>query len=288
MRATATECGIRIQRRFRRHVIWCFSTGCSSKHLQCGTDDEDLDSVQQDERGCTITVDFVTGDDDAAMVESVDSSVPDTPMVNNNQGQSKYGCMHRRTTHYDPMTGCTIGTEATALANYYQCLEDKDGKMEFANVGAGIGEGFENTMELKPMKYNEAINGPDAKAWEKKIQNEHDCMVKNNAWEPVKKSLLPKGTKVIDSTWACKKKSTRKLRGCLNAHGFKQVEGVHYDGTSTHTPVTNAGTIQIMLILMIMADWQGQIMDFKGAFLHGELEDSKVIYMKMPRGFEKF
>jgi hypothetical protein len=42
--------------------------------------------------------------------------------------------------------------------------------MEFANVGAGIGEGFENTVELKPMKYNEAINGPDRKAWEKKLR----------------------------------------------------------------------------------------------------------------------
>jgi hypothetical protein len=34
-RATATECGIQIQRRFPRHVTWCFSTGCSSEHLQC-------------------------------------------------------------------------------------------------------------------------------------------------------------------------------------------------------------------------------------------------------------
>jgi hypothetical protein len=79
-------------------------------------------------------------------------------------------------------------------------------------------------------------------------------MVKNYAWEPVKKSLLPKGTKVIDSTWVCKKKSTGQLCRCLNAHGFKQVEGVHYNGSSTHTPVTNTGTIQIVLILMIMAD----------------------------------
>ncbi len=67
-------------------------------------------------------------------------------------------------------------------------------------------------------------------------------MVKNNAWKPVKKSLLPKGTKVIDSTWATR---------------FKQVEGVHYNRTSTQAPVRNAGTIQIMLILMIMANWQG-------------------------------
>ncbi len=190
--------------------------------------------------------------------------------------------------HYDPMTGRTIGTEATALANYYQCLEDTDGEMEFDNAGASIGGGFENTMELKPMKYDEAINGPDGKAWEKEIENEHDCMVKNNVWEPVKKSLLSKGTKVIDSTWACKKKSTGKLRRHLNTCGFKQVEGVQYNGSSTHAPVTNAGTIQIMPILMIRANWQGQIVEVKGAFLHGEFEDSKVIYMKVPRGFEKF
>ncbi len=72
----------------------------------------------------------------------MDYSVPDTPMVNNNQGQSKYGCTYRRTMHYDPTTGHMIGTEATALANYYRYLEDTDGKMEFTNVGAGIGGGF--------------------------------------------------------------------------------------------------------------------------------------------------
>ncbi len=114
--------------------------------------------------GGTITADFVTGDNNAATVESVDSSVPVTPMVNNNQGQSKYGCKYRCTRHYDPTTECTIGTEATVLANYYQCLKDTDDEMEITNVGASIGGGFENTIELKPMKYAEAINGPDNKA----------------------------------------------------------------------------------------------------------------------------
>jgi hypothetical protein len=107
-------------------------------HKTPSADNEDLDSVQQDERGGTITVDFVTGDDDPATVESVHSSVPGTPVVNNNQGQSKYGRTYRRTMHYDPVTGCMIDAEATALANYYQCFKDTDGKMEFANVGDGI------------------------------------------------------------------------------------------------------------------------------------------------------
>ncbi len=34
---------------------------------------------------------------------------------------------------------------------------------EFANVGAGVGGGFENTKDLKVMNYKEAVNGPDGK-----------------------------------------------------------------------------------------------------------------------------
>ncbi len=90
--------------------------------------------------------------------------MPDTPVVNNNLGQSKYRHTYKCKMGYDPATGHMIGAEGTVLANYYQCLEDTDGKMEFTNVGAGIGGGFDNTMELKPMKYKEAINGPDGKA----------------------------------------------------------------------------------------------------------------------------
>ncbi len=63
---------------------------------------------------------------------------------------------------------------------------------------------------------------------------------------------------------------------------------MHYDVLNTHAPVTNAGTIRIMLILMLMAAWHGRIMDVKGTFLHGEFENGRVIYMKEPRGFEKF
>jgi hypothetical protein len=224
-------------------------------------------------------------DNDSSTVDSVGSSVPDTPMVNNNPGWSKYGGTYRCTMHYDPMTGRNIGAEATTLANYNQCLEEADDNVEFANVEADIGGGFKNTMELKQLNYKEAIYRLEGEAW---AEEEHDQLVKNKAWEPVKKTSLPRGTNVIDSTWACKKKSTGKLHRHLNAHRFKQVEGVHYNGSSTHAPVANAVNILIVPILMLMADWHGRIMDIKGAFLHGEFVRGKVIYMKVTRGFEKF
>jgi hypothetical protein len=89
-----------------------------------------------------MTADFVAGNNDASTVESMDSSVGDIPMVNSNPGQSNYGCAYRHTIYYDPATGHTIGAEATALANCYQCLKDTDGKIEFANVGTGIEGGL--------------------------------------------------------------------------------------------------------------------------------------------------
>ena len=100
---------------------------------------------------------------------------------------------------YEPSTGKTVyvgsGNEVVAgcaaFQNYYSCLQEIEASefkqnlevqntyMEYQNVGAGVGGGFENTAELRPMKYKEAINGPDGEARKKEIQNDHDRMVKN-------------------------------------------------------------------------------------------------------------
>jgi hypothetical protein len=38
---------------------------------------------------------------------------------------------------------------------------------------------------------------------------------------------------------------------------------------------------------MIMGNWWGELLDIKGAFLHGDFEDGNNMYMKVPEGFEK-
>ena len=112
-------------------------------------------------------------------------------------------------------------------------------------------------------------------------------MVKNKVFEVVRIKNLTPGNKVIDSTWACRKKSNRTLRGRLNARGFKQREGQHYDGSSIHAPVTNPATIQIIMTLMLMASMISAVVDIKGAFFCGDTEDGEEIHMEVPRGFEK-
>jgi len=158
---------------------------------------------------------------------------------------------------------------------------------EAANVGAGVGGGFENTQERRVMTYNEAINGPDGEQWKAEVENEYQQMLHNNVFEMVMIADLPPGTKLIDNVWAMKKKSSGVIRGRINARGFKQVEGQHYNGTAISSPVTNAATIRIVLMLMVMAGMIAHVVDVKGAFLHGDFEDGEKIHMKIARGFEK-
>jgi hypothetical protein len=201
---------------------------------------------------------------------------------------------------YDPVTGKTVSwnvtaskvdvaTETEALVvnetGYYDMFNVVDldevsllvmhhmQTLEFDNVGAGVGGGFENSKELKVMNYNKAVNGPDGVHWQAEVENEYQQMVTNKVFKVVLRNDLQAGTKIINSVWAMKKKSNGTLRGRMNARGFKQVEGQHYNGTTISSPVTNSATITIVLMLMIMASMLAHVVDVKGAFLHGEFED---------------
>jgi hypothetical protein len=84
------------------------------------------------------------------------------------------------------------------------------------------------------------------------------------------------------------KKANGTFRARLNARGYEQIDGVHYDSHNISAPVTNDVTIRIVLTLMIMAGWVGEILDVKGAFLHGDFEEGKNVYMGIPEGFDKY
>ena len=53
-------------------------------------------------------------------------------------------------------------------------LDDKEKKnIKIAAVGAGLGDVFDLTSELKVMKFKEAMNEPDSNTWEEEIKNQH-------------------------------------------------------------------------------------------------------------------
>lgn len=154
-------------------------------------------------------------------------------------------------------------------------------------IGAGVGGGFGNTNELKPMKFQQAMNTKDKEGWIKAVEEEWNKMKEYNVFEKIPRKDLPKGTKILTTTWAMKKKASGVLRARINARGFEQVNGIHYDSTEASSPVTHDITIRVCLILMLMMQGSAGLLDIKGAFLHGRFEDEEPIYIEVPEGFEK-
>lgn len=95
-------------------------------------------------------------------------------------------------------------------------------EFELAGVGAGLGGVFENTCQLKSMKYYETMEIDEAD-WTKAVEEEHERMIKNNVWVPIKLQDLSKDTKLLTTTWACKFNSNVKKRSRINARGYEQI-----------------------------------------------------------------
>ena len=94
------------------------------------------------------------------------------------------------------------------------------------------------------------------------------------------------GTNVISCTWVLKKKCDAnnkvvKLNAQLCAQGFSQVLGVDY--TKTAAPTACTSSIRYILTLAAKYDWEIHQIDFKNAYLNGQLDEK--IYMRQPPSF---
>jgi hypothetical protein len=159
---------------------------------------------------------------------------------------------------------------------------------EFAFVGAGLGGGFTNTSELHVMKYKEAMASSNCDKWQKAVDEEHEKMLKHNVWKPVLRKDVLEGAKILTSTWAMKKKANGTYHVRMNARGYEQVDGEHYNKLIKAAPVANEITIWMILVLIVMASWAALVIDINGAFLSGELDEHVKCYLEVPEGFEKY
>src|SRR5467141_3318193 len=62
------------------------------------------------------------------------------------------------------------------------------------------------------------------------------------------------------------------------AKGFVQKPGIKY--TETYAPVAHMASIRVLQHIGASLDWEIHQMDFKTAFLHGDLEEE--VYMEQP------
>jgi hypothetical protein len=171
---------------------------------------------------------------------------------------------------------------------FVEILDVSKGYCEVAYVGAGLGGGFQHTSELKVLTYKKAMATENSKEWQEAVNEEHRKMEYYKVFQPVLRTELPEKAKILTSTWAMKKKSNGVYRARINARGYEQIDGEHYDSHAISSPVTNDVTIRIVLVLMLMAGWVGELLDVKGAFLHGDFEDGRNVYMEVPEGFQQW
>eukprot|EP00957_Ditylum_brightwellii_P093861 7147614-Ditylum_brightwellii.AAC.1 len=138
------------------------------------------------------------------------------------------------------------------------------------------------------MNFDEAMARKGKKEWEKEVDKEHGKFVKYSVWKPAPKSEVPKDAKVLTSTWVIKPKVNGTKRERLNACGFEQVDGLHYDSQDLLAPVVNDMTVRIVMTLIIMASWTAELLGVQGAFLNGRFQNGERLFMKVPQGFAKF
>jgi hypothetical protein len=152
---------------------------------------------------------------------------------------------------------------------------------EYGAVGAGLGGGFVNTQEFHLMKYKEAVKTSDKPHWVKGVNKEHKRFKKHKVFKEVPHAEVPLASKILTSMWAMKKKASGIFRARLNARGYKQVPGKHYNPNSIAAPVTSDVKNRIVLTLLLLAKWYAELINVKGAFLHGEFEEGETLYMEI-------
>ena len=92
-----------------------------------------------------------------------------------------------------------------------------------ACVGAGLGGGFDNTNELRVMKYHEAMATADKEKWTEAAKDEYHRMTKFKVFQAVPRSKVLEDAKVLTSTWTMKKKASGTFRARLTERGYEQL-----------------------------------------------------------------
>ena len=137
---------------------------------------------------------------------------------------------------------------------------------------------------LEPQTLQEMYRRPDRLQWEEAMKVEIEKLKKWQTWKVVPK---PEGANIIGSKWVFKLKkdangNVTSHRARLVAQGFTQVHGIDFD--DTFAPIARMTSIRTVLALAARYDWEIHQVDVKSAYLYGEIDKDKAVYMKPPPG----
>jgi hypothetical protein len=120
----------------------------------------------------------------------------------------------------------------------------------------------------------------DQQGWINACDNEIKSLAERKVWKLVD---LPQNHSTIKCRWVLVCKVDGRKKACLVAKDFTQVYGIDYE--DTFAPVARFETVQILLALAALEDWDIKALNVKTAYLYGSLD--KEIYMDQPEGYIK-
>ena len=135
--------------------------------------------------------------------------------------------------------------------------------------------------------YSQAMKQKDWPEFIKAMQKEVADHEERKHWKLVHASTISKGVKRIKAIWSFRRKRSPtgellKHKARLCCHGGMQVHGQNY--WETYSPVVNALTVKLLLVIAKLHGLESQAIDFVLAFPQSDLEEE--IYMDLPIGFD--
>ena len=116
--------------------------------------------------------------------------------------------------------------------------------------------------------------------WRTAMQEEMDSLQDKKVWDLVD---LPPGHMPVKERWGDVVKSDGGHKACFVAKGFTQIYGINFK--ETFSPVARFKSVQLLLSIAALKDWEIKALNVKTAFLFGDLDEE--IYLEQPEGFIK-
>ena len=228
-------------------------------------------------------------------LENTERSLPEkegnTGTAEETTSTSSSGRVRRRTQRFQESVEQVLAitsfkaTETEADDEYYDVLHEDDYRLQ-DDMKDPIA--FKASSDPDILYYHEAIRAADSKEFLKAIVKEVNDHIEGNHWELIPTEEVPKGTRVLDSVWAMKRKRDIKTRQVykhkarLNIHGGQQEYGTHY--TDTYSPVVNWFSVRLLLVLSKIHGYKTRQVDFVLAYPQADIPYDN--YMKLPHGIK--
>lgn len=142
-----------------------------------------------------------------------------------------------------------------------------------------------------PYSYKQAVSRPDAQKWKAGMEKEIQQLKEKNCWRLIKRSDVPSGHKVITGRWVYKKKQIgdTPLDQDYQAKARWVIRGnlMDKDFMESYAPVVSEPTTKLLMALSVQNSWHTRKGDVTLAFLNGEIDPNRKIYMAQPLGYRE-